>query len=159
MTSAPTLAELAEKIDVPAEALQDTVARWNANVADGHDPDFSRGVSAHDRFWGDAKFGMTPQTTLGPLDTPPFHAVRVHSGCLGTKGGPRTDGDARVVDIDGDVIDGLYAAGNVMCSPMGMTYGGHGGTLGPALTFGWLAGADAAHRATTAVTAGAGAEA
>ena len=68
------------------------MARWNANVADGHDPEFSRGVSAHDRFWGDAAFGMTPQTTLGPLDTAPYHAVRVHSGCLGTKGGPRTDG-------------------------------------------------------------------
>jgi succinate dehydrogenase/fumarate reductase flavoprotein subunit len=147
MTSAPTLAELAGKIGIPADALRDTVARWNANVADGHDPDFSRGVSAHDRFWGDAKFGMTPQTTLGPVDTPPFHAVRVHSGCLGTKGGPRTDGTGRVLDVDGNVIPGLYAAGNVMCSPMGMTYGGHGGTLGPALTFGWLGGADAAQRA------------
>jgi 3-oxosteroid 1-dehydrogenase len=93
---------------------------------------------------------MTPQTTLGPLDTAPFHAVQVHSGCLGTKGGPLTDAHARVKDVDDNVIPGLYAAGNVMASVMGMTYGGHGGTLGPALTFGWLAGADAAARAALA---------
>jgi 3-oxosteroid 1-dehydrogenase len=147
ITSAPTLSALAAAIGVPAGALEATVARWNAHVADGHDPDFRRGVSAHDRFWGDAAFGLTPQTTLGPLDTAPFHAVRVHSGCLGTKGGPRTDAHARVHDVDGNVIPGLYAAGNAMASAMGMTYGGHGGTLGPALTFGWLAGQDAANRA------------
>jgi succinate dehydrogenase/fumarate reductase flavoprotein subunit len=147
MTSAPTIAELAARIDVPVAELEATVARWNANVADGHDPDFSRGVSVHDRFWGDAAFGMEPQTTLGPLDTAPYYAVQVNSGCLGTKGGPRTDASARVLDVDGVVIPGLYAAGNVMASPMGMTYGGHGGTLGPALTFGWLAGHDAADRA------------
>ncbi len=147
LESAPTLEELATRIDVPADELVATVDRWNANVAAGHDPDFSRGVSTHDRFWGDARFGMTAQTTLGPLDTAPYFAVRVNSGCLGTKGGPRTDGTGRVLDVDGDVIDGLYAAGNVMASPMGMTYGGHGGTLGPAMTYGWLAGADAAARA------------
>jgi 3-oxosteroid 1-dehydrogenase len=147
MTSAPTLAELAGKIDVPAAEFQATVARWNANVAEGHDPDFSRGVSTHDRFWGDAAFGMEPQATLGPLDTAPYYAVRVNSGCLGTKGGPLTDGTARVLDVDGDVVPGLYAAGNVMASVMGMTYGGHGGTLGPAITFGCLAGHDAAGRA------------
>lgn len=147
LVSAPTLRELAERIDVPADALEETVRRWNENVAEGHDPDFSRGVSVNDRFWGDAAFGMTPQTTLGPLDTAPYFAVRVRSGCLGTKGGPQTDGRARVLDVDGDVISGLYAAGNVMASPMGMTYGGHGGTLGPAMTFGWLAGGDAAARA------------
>ena len=149
ITSAPTVAELAQRIDVPAEALEATVARWNANVADGEDPDFSRGVSTHDRFWGDAAYGMTVATTLGPLDTAPYHAVRVHSGCLGTKGGPVTDAHARVKNVDGRIIPGLYAAGNAMASAMGMTYGGHGGTLGPALTFGWLAGADAARRAAT----------
>jgi 3-oxosteroid 1-dehydrogenase len=146
LTSAATLAELADRIGVPSDALASTIARWNANVAAGNDPDFSRGVSTHDRFWGDAAFGMTPQATLGPLDTAPYHAVQVHSGCLGTKGGPLTDAHARVKNVDGEVIPGLYAAGNVMASAMGMTYGGHGGTLGPALTFGWLAGADAAAR-------------
>jgi 3-oxosteroid 1-dehydrogenase len=152
ITTAATLQGLAEQIGVPAAALEGTVARWNAHVAEGHDPDFSRGVSAHDRFWGDAAFGMTPHTTLGPLDVGPYHAVRVHSGCLGTKGGPLTDAHARVKDVDGAVIPGLYAAGNVMASAMGMTYGGHGGTLGPALTFGWLAGGDAARRAAASPT-------
>ena len=147
LTTAPTLAELAAKIDVPPAALEETVTRWNTHVAQGSDPDFSRGVSVHDRFWGDAAFGMEPQTTLGPVDTAPYFAVQVTSGCLGTKGGPRTDNSARVLDVDGEVIPGLYAAGNVMASVMGMTYGGHGGTLGPAITFGWLAGHDAAERA------------
>lgn len=147
MISAPSLAQLAEKMGVPVDALEATVQRWNHNVADGHDPDFSRGKSVNDRFWGDSAFGMEPETTLGPIDTPPYYAVRVRSGCLGTKGGPLTDGLARVKDVDGDVIPGLYAAGNAMSSALGMTYGGHGGTLGPGLTFGWLAGHDAAQLA------------
>jgi predicted oxidoreductase len=68
----------------------------------------------------------------------------VYSGALGTKGGPRTNRDAQVLDVDGRPIPGLYAAGNVMASAMGMTYGGAGGTLGPAMVFGFLAGAHAA---------------
>jgi 3-oxosteroid 1-dehydrogenase len=147
LTAAATIADLAVKIDISPTQLEATVARWNSHVANGADPDFSRGVSVHDRFWGDAAFGMDPKTTLGPIDTPPYFAVRVNSGCLGTKGGPRTDSSARVLNVDGEVIPGLYAAGNVMASAMGMTYGGHGGTLGPAITFGWLAGQDAASRA------------
>lgn len=146
MTAGATLGELAGHMGIRADILEATVARWNVHAAAGHDPDFRRGDSVNDRFWGDARFGMTPQTTLGPLDTAPYYAVRVNSGCLGTKGGPRTDGVGRVLDVDGEVIPGLYAAGNVMASPMGMTYGGHGGTLGPAMTYGWLAGADAASR-------------
>ncbi len=73
--------------------------------------------------------------------------MQVFSGALGTKGGPRTDVHARVLDVDGNPIPGLYAAGNVMASPMGMTYGGAGGTLGPAMVFGFLAGAHAARQA------------
>ena len=65
-------------------------------------------------------------------------------GALGTKGGPRTDAQGRVLDVDGNVIEGLYAAGNAMGSVMGMTYGGHGGTLGPGLVFGYLSGRHAA---------------
>ncbi len=81
------------------------------------------------------------------LATPPYYATRVRCGALGTKGGPRTDVSGRVLDVDGRVIDGLYAAGNAMGSIMGMTYSGHGGTLGPGLVFGYLAGRDAAARA------------
>ena len=129
---------------IPAEALEDTVARWNELSARGDDADFNRGKSAHDRWWGDPSLGDGPQATLGPLDTAPFYAVRVYSGALGTKGGPRTDGNGQVLDVDGRPIAGLYAAGNAMGSVMGMTYGGAGGTLGPALVFGYLAGRHAA---------------
>jgi 3-oxosteroid 1-dehydrogenase len=144
MTEASTIAALAEAIDVPADALGATVARWNEQVAEGHDADFRRGESVHDRWWGDPAFGADVYSTLGPLDTAPFYAVQVHSGALGTKGGPRTDSDGRVLDLDGRPIVGLYAAGNVMASVMGMTYGGAGGTLGPGMVFGYLAGRHAA---------------
>jgi 3-oxosteroid 1-dehydrogenase len=144
LIEAATVSDLAAKIGVPPDALEETVQRWNRNAAEARDPDFHRGESHHDRAWGDPAFGHTRQATIGPLDTPPFYAIRVRCGALGTKGGPRTDTDARVLDVDGAVIDGLYAAGNAMGSIMGMTYGGHGGTLGPGLVFGYLAGRHAA---------------
>ena len=90
-----------------------------------------------------------PRASLGPLETAPYYAIQVFSGALGTKGGPLTDTKARVLDVDGDVIQGLYAAGNAMASPLGMTYGGAGGTLGPAMVFGYLAGRDIAERAAS----------
>jgi succinate dehydrogenase/fumarate reductase flavoprotein subunit len=142
-----TISDIANRIGVPSDNLTATVERWNQHAAAGVDPDFHRGESHHDRAWGDPAFGYTPQATVGPLDTAPFYATRVRCGALGTKGGPRTDWHGRVVDVDGAVIDGLYAAGNAMGSVMGMTYGGHGGTLGPALVFGYLAGRHAAGRA------------
>jgi succinate dehydrogenase/fumarate reductase flavoprotein subunit len=141
ITTADSLAELAKQIDVPAEALDETVRRWNQNMEHLRDPDFGRGTSAIDKWWGDPRFGDGPAATLGPLDTAPFYAVPVYSGCLGTKGGPRTDDQARVLNIDGEPIEGLFAAGNAMAAEsMGMTYGGAGGTLGPAIVWGFLAG-------------------
>ena len=125
ITEAPTIAELAGPMGVSARALRATVERWNGNVAAGSDPDFRRGESHHDRAWGDPAFGGTRRGTLGPVDSPPYYAVRVRCGALGTKGGPRTDTQGRVLDVDGNVIQGLYAAGNAMGSVMGMTYGGH----------------------------------
>lgn len=146
ITQAPTLAELAEKLDVPAAALEETVAHWNKDVAAGHDPDHGRGTSAVDKWWGDPRYGTGPEATLGALETAPFYAVQVHCGTLGTKGGPRTDANAQVLDVDGAPIPGLYAAGNASAvTAMGMTYGGAGGTLGPALVFGFLAGQHVAH--------------
>lgn len=150
MVEGPTLAALAERIDVPADALDATVARWNESAANGHDPDFGRGESLHDRWWGDSAFGDGPLATIGPLDTAPYYAVQVYSGCLGTKGGPRTDTVGQVLDVDGEPIGGLYAAGNVMASVLGMTYGGAGGTLGPAMVFGFLSGQHAAAQVPTA---------
>jgi succinate dehydrogenase/fumarate reductase flavoprotein subunit len=130
-----SLRELASAIDVPAEALEATVERFNDGAVRGEDPDFGRGSFPYDRFIGD----------LGPLDEPPFYAFRVLPGCLGTKGGPRTDADGRVLSIvDGEPIPGLYAAGNTAASPFGLAYPGAGGTLGPALVFGVRAGEAAA---------------
>jgi 3-oxosteroid 1-dehydrogenase len=152
ITAADSLAALAKQIDVPAAALAETVQHWNFNAAMDSDPDFGRGTSAIDKWWGDPQFGEGPAATLGPLDAAPYYAVRVYSGCLGTKGGPKTDDQARVLDLDGAPIDGLYAAGNAMAaSAMGMSYGGAGGTLGPAIVWGFLAGQYAAsHPATEA---------
>ncbi len=147
ITQAADLQGLADALNIDAQGLLSTIERWNHNVvSNGCDPDFQRGESAHDNWWGDPKSKGSPAATLGPLDQPPYYAVEVKSGALGTKGGPKTDADARVLNVDGEVIPGLYAAGNVMASAMGMTYGGAGGTLGPGMVFGYLAGKDAAAR-------------
>ncbi len=148
---ADTISGLAETLGVSPDALEDTVARWNANVRAGSDPDFGRGDSAQDNWWGDATQRGQKSATLGTLEKGPFYAVEVTSGSLGTKGGPKTDTEARVLDLDGAPIPGLYAAGNVMASAMGMTYGGAGGTLGPGMVFGYLAGRHVAERARTLV--------
>jgi 3-oxosteroid 1-dehydrogenase len=144
VTSSPTLEGLAERLGVPADGLANTVAHWNAQVAAGRDDDFQRGQAAHDTWWGDPERKGRPDATLGPLDRGPFYAVEIKSGALGTKGGPRTDANANVLDVDGQPIPGLYAAGNVMASPMGMTYGGAGGTIAPGMVFGFIAGRHAA---------------
>lgn len=135
-----TLHALADRLGIPGDALAATVERFNTMVRAGADEDFRRGESAHDRWWGDPAFKGQKRGTLGPIEGGPYYAVELKCGALGTKGGPQTDADARVVDLDGNVIEGLYAAGNVMASPMGMTYGGAGGTLGPAMVFGYRAG-------------------
>lgn len=135
---------------MPADEFERTVERWN--VAAGVDPDFHRGESAHDRWWGDPYRKGSADATLGPVGEPPFYAMELRPGTLGTKSGPKVDADARVIDIDGHVIRGLYAVGNTS-SPSGPGYGGPGGTLGPGMTFGWIAGRHAAQRTTTAAMA------
>ncbi len=143
MVMAPDLEALAGRIGVPAEALAATVARFNDGAMAGKDADFGRGESEYDRFYGDrSKAGAL--ATLGPLVAGPFYAVPLHMGVLGTNGGARTDDVGRVLGHDGAVIAGLYAAGNVMAAPTGGIYAGAGGTLGPALTYGWLTGRAAA---------------
>ena len=134
-----TPADLADAIGADPKGLTDTVERWNALCADNQDRDFGRGDSAFDRWWGDPYLKGKPEATLGPLETGPYYAVEIHSGCLGTKGGPKVNRHGQVVNVDGDPIEGLYAAGNAMGSPFGMTYGGPGGTLGPAMVYGYIA--------------------
>jgi 3-oxosteroid 1-dehydrogenase len=139
---APTLAALAAEIDVPPDALRATVDRFNGFAESGVDADFHRGDSAYDRYYGDPR--NRPNPNLAALRRPPFYAIRVVPGDLGTKGGLRTDTAARVLRADGSVIDGLYAAGNASAPVMGRTYAGPGATLGPAMVFGYLAALDMA---------------
>lgn len=140
---AGSIEELAGLIEVDADALKDTVARFNGLVRKGHDDDFQRGDNTYDNFWGDPSF-EPPFRTLGVLDQPPFYAVRMEAGALGTNGGPKTNGKAQVLDWNNAPIEGLYAAGNVMSAVTTVVYGGAGGTLGPGMTFGFVAGRHAA---------------
>lgn len=143
VTSADSLEALGDKLGIDGAALAATVERFNAFAREGHDPDFERGTSAYDHFYGDRSREGTA-VTLGPVEQAPFHAVPVHMGMLGTNGGPRTDGEARILGHDGEPIAGLYGAGNAIACPTGGIYAGAGGTLGPALTFGYIAGRSAA---------------
>ncbi|WP_370248187.1 3-oxosteroid 1-dehydrogenase [Nocardioides sp.] len=154
---ADTLAGLAEKIGVPAEALAGTVERFNGFAATGVDEDFHRGESAYDKYYSDPT--VTPNCSLAPIAKGPFYGVKIVPGDLGTKGGLVTDPRARVLREDGTVIPGLYAAGNVSSAVMGRTYPGPGGTIGPALVFGYLAAEDLAQAAagTPATTDASGA--
>jgi succinate dehydrogenase/fumarate reductase flavoprotein subunit len=134
------LAELSVKTGIDADGLARTLAAWNDNVEHESDPDFGRGSSAYDGYWGDDKATTTAGKTLGPIDTAPYYAVPVSIGAMGTKGGPRTDHDGRVLHVSGSAIPGLFAAGNAMAGATGKAYGGAGGTLGPAMVFGYRAG-------------------
>ena len=139
---ADTLDGVAEQCGVNAAGLIATVERFNDMARSGNDADFGRGDSAFDRFAGDPTVGPNP--CLAPLDTPPFYAMRLYPGDLGTKGGLLTNEHAQVVREDGTAIDGLYAAGNSSASVMGHFYPGAGGTIGPAMTFGYIAARHAA---------------
>jgi hypothetical protein len=152
LTRADSIAELADDLGVPADTLAQTVDRWNGFVAQGHDDDFGRGDSAYDGWCGDRTQYPGVFATLGPVDQGPFYAVELIGSALGTKGGPLTTADGEVLDVDGAVIHGLYAAGNAMAAPTGMVYGGAGGTLGPALVFGYRAGRAAAAASAASVT-------
>ncbi len=142
LVSAPTLDELAQKIGIDARGLAATVARFNRFAVEGADPDFRRGESIYDHFYGDPEHKPSPN--LGTIEKAPFYAIQVHAGAIGTKGGARTDGDARVLTPGGAPIAGLYAAGNVAAGVTGAGYPGAGATIGAAMTFGYLAGRHAA---------------
>jgi 3-oxosteroid 1-dehydrogenase len=134
------LAELSVKTGIDPEGLARTIEAWNHNVEGETDPDFGRGSSAYDGYWGDNAAATPALQTLGPIDTAPYFAVPVTVGAMGTKGGPRTDADGRVLHVDGHPIPGLYAAGNAMAGVTGKAYGGAGGTIGPAMVFGYRVG-------------------
>lgn len=146
LTRADTLVELAGKLDIDATGLERTVARFNDYARKGEDPDFGRGVSEHDRYYADKD--CTPNPCLGPLEQGPFYALRCDAGDLDTKGGLLCDEYGRVLEESGQVIPGLYAAGNTSAAAMGDTYPGAGATIGSAMTFAYLA-AKNAFAATT----------
>jgi 3-oxosteroid 1-dehydrogenase len=135
--------DLAAKIGVPPAALRQTADRFNEMARTGHDDDFNRGDSAYDNYYGDPTL---PNPNLFPLGKPPYYAFQIILGDLGTSGGLRTDEFARVVRDDDSVVTGLYAVGNNSAAVMGRSYAGAGATIGPAMTFGYVA---ATHIAST----------
>jgi succinate dehydrogenase/fumarate reductase flavoprotein subunit len=138
---ADDLGTLAAQLDLPRGALEDTVERFNLDAKAGVDAEFGRGAHPYERWIGDPD-ALNPN--LAPIEAPPFYAVQVLVGCLGTKGGPRTDVDGRVLRDDGAAVPGLFAAGNAAANPFGIGSPGGGGTIGPALVFGTRAGEAAA---------------
>lgn len=136
--------EMATKIDVPAAQLHETARRFNQLAHQGHDDDFNRGDSVYDNYYGDPTL---PNPNLYPLGEPPYYAFRIVLGDLGTSGGLRTDEYARVLRPDDTVVPGLYAVGNTSAAVMGRSYAGAGATIGPAMTFGFVAAKHVARQA------------
>lgn len=132
-----TLADLARQIGADPVMLETTVAEFNRHAAKGEDPAFGKGSTSYNRSLGDPDHGPNP--CVAPLVKAPYYAVRLHVGDLGTFAGLRTNASAQVLDEAGHPMPGLYAAGNDAASIMGGNYPGGGITLGPAITFGWIA--------------------
>jgi 3-oxosteroid 1-dehydrogenase len=139
---ADSLAELGGLIDVPVRDFTETMTRFNENASAGEDPDFGRGRSAYDRYYGDPT--ITPNPNLRPLVEGPFYAVKMVLSDLGTCGGLKADERARVLREDGSVITGLYAIGNTAANAFGTTYPGAGATIAQGLVYGYVAAMDAA---------------
>lgn len=137
LLSGGTIEDLARRAGIDA-ALSGAVAEYNDKAKMGSDPIFHKGENAYNRFFGDPD--IKPNPCVAPLVQPPFYAVRVEIGDLGTFAGIATNGNAQVLDEHKRPIPGLYAAGNDALSIMGGNYPGPGITLGPAMTFGWIAG-------------------
>jgi glycine/D-amino acid oxidase-like deaminating enzyme len=138
LKQAASIVALAREIGLEASALVATVDRYNEAARHGLDPQFGRGGTIYQRTLGDA--GHKPNPCVAPIERAPFYALRIFPADLGTAIGLKIDGEARVLRNDGSVIAGLCACGNDMASIMNGNYPGPGITLGPALTFGYIAG-------------------
>ena len=132
-----TPAALAEACGIDPAGLTDTIQRFNAHAIEGKDPEFGRGSSAYNRIQGEAEHAPNPN--VAPLGPGPFHAVKIIPGSLATFAGLATDADARVLGPDNTPLPGLYAVGNDMASMMAGRYPAGGITLGPGMTFGYIA--------------------
>jgi succinate dehydrogenase/fumarate reductase flavoprotein subunit len=137
LVEARSIEELGSRTGVDPAALRETVDRLNALASTGRDSDFGKGDTPYDRAYGDPDH--KPNPCFGPIGTPPYYAVRMMPGDIGTVVGLQTDADARVLDRGGAAIPGLYAAGNDMAGVFGGFYPAAGVMVGPALTFGWRA--------------------
>jgi succinate dehydrogenase/fumarate reductase flavoprotein subunit len=144
LDKADTLAGLAGRLGIDASGLEATVARWNDLVRAGKDCDFGRGETGYERWLGDSG---APHPNLGTIEEPPFYALPIGAHSAGTKGGPRTNSRGEVLSVRGEAIPGLYAAGNAMAGISGPGYYGGGGTIGLAMTWGYLCGIHAAEAA------------
>lgn len=149
-----TPAALARACGIHPDGLEQTLADYNRHARRGEDPAFGRGTTPYNRLQGDP--AQRPNPCVAPIERGPFYAVRVVPGSFGTFAGLRTDAAARVLDAGGLPIPGLYASGADMASVMGGHYPAGGINLGPAMTFGFIAGR---HAAGVEDTAGAGSEA
>lgn len=143
VNKADSIRELAEKIGVDADGLEDEITKWNKYVEHGKDPDFHRGTT---QFEALTTGGGSPEQNLGKIEKGPFYALPIYLGALGTNGGPKINENGQVVDFNDQPIKGLYAAGNASANPLGPIYPSAGGTIGPALVFGFLAGQHAAQQ-------------
>ena len=140
---ADSLGELGARMGVPVSEFFETMTRFNQNAAAGEDPDFGRGRSAYDRYYGDPT--IKPNPNLRPLVNGPFYAVKMVLSDLGTCGGLKTDERARVLCEDGGAIAGLYATGNTAANAFGTTYPGAGATIAQGLVYGYIAAREAAN--------------
>lgn len=141
-----TLDELAKVIGVPASALREEVQSFNRDAATGVDSKFKKGSTAYNRYQGDAL--VEPNPCMAPIERGPFYAIKLVIGDIGTFAGLSTDASCRVLSQDRQIVKGLYAVGNDAASVMGGNYPGAGITLGPCLTFGYVAGMQLANGST-----------
>lgn len=135
---AKSIEELARSCGIPEAALRQTLERFNAFARAGRDADFQRGDTAFSRYYGDSS--NRPNPNLGAIERPPFYAVALYPGDVGTAGGLVADADARVLDRAGEAVPGLYAAGNCSAPVFGRTYPGAGATIAASMVFSMRAG-------------------
>jgi 3-oxosteroid 1-dehydrogenase len=133
VVKADTIKELATKIGIDPDALDETVTRYNAHAEKREDPDFRR-----------HEVGLMSPGAVAPITEPPFYAVEIHPGALGTNGGPQIDRNGQVRRLGGGIVGGLYAAGNTAANVFGWAYPSGGGTIANGMVFGYLAGKHAA---------------
>lgn len=142
ITVANSLDELAAALGINAGKLATTIERFNFYARQGLDPDFRRGEDSFDyQTAGDLFFEEGPNNCLAPLETPPYYGASLWPMTMGGScGGPKTNANAQVLNVWGDVIPRLYVSGNTMANMAGGTYPGGGATIGPGLTFGYVSG-------------------